>query len=93
MSATEAMARGLVNRVVPPVGLDAAVGELTAALLAKSAAALAAGKRVFYRQLEMNLAAAYALASEEMARNMMLHDAAEGIDAFLERRQPAWRHE
>jgi enoyl-CoA hydratase/carnithine racemase len=52
-----------------------------------------AGKRVFYKQLEMGLEEAYAYASEEMARNMMFHDAGEGIDAFIGKRKPNWRHE
>jgi 1,4-dihydroxy-2-naphthoyl-CoA synthase len=49
------------------------------------------GKRAFYEQMEMNLAEAYEYASAVMVRNMMDEDAAEGIDAFLEKRRPAWR--
>ena len=91
--AAEAMDMGLVNRVVAPEALDAAVGELAESILAKSQAALAAGKRVFYRQLEMGLTAAYDYASEEMAANMMFHDAGIGIDAFIGKRTPVWLHE
>ena len=46
---------------------------------------------MFYRQLNMDLSDAYALAAEKMACNMMTEDAAEGIDAFIERRHPAWK--
>lgn len=91
--AERALAFGLVNRVVPTGELDAAVAELTGAILSKSAAAIAAGKRAFYRQVEMGLASAYDFASEEMARNMGFRDAGEGIDAFIAKRKPEWRHE
>lgn len=91
--ADRALQFGLVNRVVPAAGLDAAVAELSAQILAKSAAAIAAGKRAFYKQIEMDLLAAYDFASEEMARNMMFCDAGEGIDAFIAKRKPEWRHE
>jgi enoyl-CoA hydratase/carnithine racemase len=93
IDADEALEAGLVNRVAPPAQLDDAVAALARPILAKSQAAVAAGKRVFYRQLEMALEASYEFASEEMARNMMFHDAGEGIDAFIEKRQPVWHDE
>jgi enoyl-CoA hydratase/carnithine racemase len=49
------------------------------------------GKQMFYRQLEMGLDAAYQMAAETMACNMMTEDAAEGIDAFIAKRKPAWK--
>jgi enoyl-CoA hydratase/carnithine racemase len=93
ISAEQAVASGLVNYAVAPEELDAKVDELTGAIAAKSAAAIAAGKRVFYRQLEMDMEAAYAYAAKEMACNMMFHDAGEGIDAFIGKRRPVWKHE
>jgi len=87
-----AMETGLVNIVVPPEELDAKVAEYAQSIVGKSQAAVAAGKRVFYRQLEMGLEGAYMYASEEMARNMMFHDAGEGIDAFIDKRKPVWKH-
>ena len=83
---------GLVNRVVAPAALDAAIADYTGSIIGKSQAAVAAGKQVFYRQLEMGLEPAYDYASEEMARNMMFHDAGEGIDAFIGKRKPVWRN-
>ena len=53
--------------------------------------AVAMGKRAFYEQLEMGVEAAYQLAAETMACNMMTADAAEGIDAFSEKRRPVWK--
>lgn len=81
---------GLINRAVPEALLDKEVGELAAKLARKSAHALALGKQAFYRQLEMGITDAYAFAGDEMARNMMDRDAAEGIDAFIEKRDPEW---
>jgi enoyl-CoA hydratase/carnithine racemase len=83
---------GLVNRVADDDALDAAVGELTASLCAKSAVAVRTGKGMFQRQLQMPLEEAYAFAGEVMACNMMAEDAGEGIDAFIEKRAPRWRH-
>jgi enoyl-CoA hydratase/carnithine racemase len=82
---------GLVNRVVPADRLDAEVAELAQSIVAKTPVAVAAGKNMFYRQLEMGFADAYALAAETMACNMMADDAAEGIDAFIGKRAPAWK--
>jgi enoyl-CoA hydratase/carnithine racemase len=91
IDAAEAQRRGLVNRVVPLDQLDAEVGKLTDSILGKSAAAVALGKQMFYRQMEMGLEAAYQLASETMACNMMCEDAAEGIDAFMAKRKPEYK--
>ena len=57
---------------------------------AKSAAVVKLGKEAFYQQLGMNIADAYAYASEIMVKNMMARDAGEGISAFVEKRQPRW---
>jgi enoyl-CoA hydratase/carnithine racemase len=91
IDAGEALRRGLVNRVVVAAELDAEVNKLTESICAKSAVAVAMGKQMFYRQLEMGLAGAYQLASETMACNMMAADAVEGIDAFMAKRLPQWQ--
>ena len=91
IDADEARARGLVNRVVPIEALDDEIGRLAQSILAKSPKAIAMGKEMFYRQLEMGLDAAYQYAGEVMACNMMIEDAAEGIDAFMAKRKPTWR--
>jgi len=90
IDAKTALERGLVNRVVPEQ-LDAEVGKLAGAILAKTPVAIGIGKRLFYQQLEQGLAGAYALASEAMACNMVSEDAKEGIDAFIDKRKPEWR--
>ncbi len=93
ITAEDALNLGLVNRVAPPAKLDDAVAALARPILGKSQVAVTAGKRILYRQVEMDIESAYEFASEEMARNMMFHDAAEGIDAFIEKRIPEWRDE
>ena len=82
---------GLVNRVVPVMDLDAAVGSLAQTIARKSRSVVALGKRAFYAQVEQGLAGAYEVAGETMACNMMDPDASEGIDAFLGKRPPSWR--
>jgi enoyl-CoA hydratase/carnithine racemase len=90
IDAARARELGLVNRVVPDAELDTAVAALAGQIAAKSPLTLAIGKEAFYRQIEMGLDDAYAYVSEVMTRNMLARDAAEGIDAFLARRQPTW---
>jgi enoyl-CoA hydratase/carnithine racemase len=90
VDARTAERRGLVNRVVPGDRLDAEVEGLVASIASKSPAALASGKRLFYEQAEMDIEAAYEHAAEVMARDMTSADAAEGIDAFLQKRAPRW---
>jgi len=63
---------------------------LAAQIAAKSPLTVAIGKAAFYRQAEMDLASAYAYASEVMTQNMLARDAEEGIDAFLSKRKPHW---
>ena len=85
IDAATARERGLVNRVVAPEALDEELARLTAAIAAKSPSAVAAGKRLFYEQLELGMAAAYARAGEVMACNAVEPDARRGIAAFTKR--------
>jgi enoyl-CoA hydratase/carnithine racemase len=91
IDAPTAMAKGLVNRVVSPDQLDAEVERLVASIVAKPRAALAMGKALFYRQLEVGIEAAYDDAGHTMACNMMDESALEGVQAFIDKRPPAWR--
>lgn len=90
IDAAEARARGLVNRVVPEAALDQEIERLVAAILAKPREALAIGKQLFYQQREMGVAAAYQLASQTMACNMVHPVAQEGVQAFIDKRDPIW---
>jgi len=90
IDAQTACDRGLINRVVALEQLDEEVGRLAAAIVAKPAHIIAAGKQMFYRQGEMGLDAAYQLAVQTMACNVADPAAQEGIDAFLNKRKPSW---
>jgi enoyl-CoA hydratase/carnithine racemase len=91
IDAQTAWAWGLVNRVVPASSLDAAIKRFTDIILSRSSAAVRFGKQAFYGQIDRPLEAAYNIASEVMACNLLLEDAAEGMDAFLEKRPANWR--
>ncbi len=90
IDAETAVRFGLINRTAPAEQLDAAVYELAGLIASKSPLTLAIGKEAFYAQAEMDLAKAYEYASEVMVRNLAARDAAEGIDAFIEKRDPVW---
>jgi enoyl-CoA hydratase/carnithine racemase len=90
ISAEQAREKGLVNRVVEPDAVAAEVDRLVASIVAKPRAAIAAGKGLFYRQLETGIEAAYADAGRTMACNMMEASALEGVQAFIEKRPPNW---
>jgi enoyl-CoA hydratase/carnithine racemase len=91
IDAATALEWGLINRVAPPDKLDDAVQELAQLLVGKPPAVLAAGKKFFYRQIEMELAPAYKLATQVITENMLGADALEGVGAFIEKRAPRWR--
>ena len=91
ISAEDAAQHGLVNRVVPAEELDAAVDALVATICAKSPVAVRTGKAMFHKQRSMALADAYDFAADTMACNMMTDDVNEGIDAFMNKRQPVWK--
>jgi enoyl-CoA hydratase/carnithine racemase len=90
IDARQAAERGLVNRAVPPEQLDDEVAQLVASILSKPRLALAVGKELFYRQREMGVEAAYQLAGQTMAANMMDGCAQEGVTAFTQKRKPVW---
>jgi enoyl-CoA hydratase/carnithine racemase len=90
IGAEEARAKGLVNRVAEADRLDAEVEALLVQIVAKPRVALALGKRLFYRQLEKGIEAAYADAEATMACNMMEPSALEGVQAFIDKRPPDW---
>lgn len=91
ITARQAEAWGLINRAVAAEELDAAVADLAGVIVSKSPLTVTIGKEAFHRQAEMDLDAAYDYASEAMTRNMLARDAAEGIDAFLDKREPVWQ--
>lgn len=91
IDAQTALAQGLVNRVVPADLLDAEVGKLVQSIVEKPRVAVAMGKALVYQQRELGVDAAYQLAGQAMAVNMMDAAAQEGALAFAEKRQPDWK--
>lgn len=88
IGAQQAMQWGLVNKVVPAGDLDAATAALAAKLAAKPPATVAAGKRAFYQQMDMDLARAYELAGKTISASFAHAEGREGMDAFIEKRPP-----
>ena len=84
---------GLVNRVVDDKNLTESTMDMAMVIASKSRMTVKTGKQAFYRQKEMSLADAYDYASSVMVENMLKIDAEEGIDAFIEKRQPKWQDE
>jgi enoyl-CoA hydratase/carnithine racemase len=91
MTAREALEAGLVNKVVPGPELMSTAIEMARIIATKSPAAIAIGKKAFYRQVELPLAEAYRVGTEAIIENMMHRDAVEGIGAFIEKRKPVWK--
>ena len=89
IDAPTALAQGLVNRVVPADVLDAEIEQLVQSILQKPRVAVAMGKALVYQQRELGMDAAYQLAGQTMATNMMDAVAQEGARAFAEKRQPS----
>ena len=82
---------GLVNRVVEDKALEKKTVEMASLIASKSNMVLETGKKAFYKQREMTLSEAYEYTSKVMVDNMLKQDAKEGIDAFIEKRQPRWQ--
>jgi len=92
IDAHAAVEKGLINHAVPDDKLTDTVLGLCQKIVEKPATAVRMGKALFYQQLELGIAAAYQLAGQTMACNMMDADAQEGFQAFVEKRTPSWKH-
>ncbi|CAA9443865.1 MAG: Enoyl-CoA hydratase [uncultured Rubrobacteraceae bacterium] len=91
ISAEEALAEGLVNKVVPVDEVESETQALAAKIAEASPLVVGVGKQAFYRQLEMPTDQAYAYTKEVMSFNATFADAQEGMCAFLEKRSPEWK--
>ncbi|HTN80648.1 MAG TPA: enoyl-CoA hydratase [Acidimicrobiales bacterium] len=92
IDARTALDWGLVNRVVPVDTLREAVDDLATSIANASALTIAIGKQAFYAQIDVDERQAYDVTVPVMTMNAMTDDAAEGINAFLEKRAPVWRN-
>lgn len=91
IDAERAVALGLINRAVPAGALADETAALADKVAAKLGAAVKIGKEAFYTQIQMQTADAYAYTGDVMVQNMLRADTREGIDAFLEKRNPDWK--
>ena len=91
ISASDALAAGLVNRVVPTDRLEEETMALAERVASAPTSTVAIGKSAFYRQMAMDRPEAYELAQRVMVENLQTADAKEGIGAFLEKRKPRWQ--
>lgn len=93
IGANDALALGLINRVVPEDQLEDATWALAEKVASKLPVAVKIGKRAFYEQADMGLADAYRHTGAVMVANMLEQDTDEGISAFLDKRRPDWSPE
>ena len=91
ISAQDALANGLINRVVAPENLEAETQALALKIASASSFVVGLGKAAFYQQLDLPQSEAYAYAKEVMSNNALAADAQEGMGAFLAKRKPEWR--
>jgi enoyl-CoA hydratase/carnithine racemase len=90
IDAHEAKNISLINDHVDDNDLTATVMKLAQKIAQKSSMTIKIGKEAFYKQFEMNLSDAYKYTSKVMAENTLKNDAKEGIDSFLDKRDPNW---
>lgn len=90
ITAQRAAELGLVNRAVPPGDLETSTQELGETIAAKLGSAVKIGKRAFYEQIQMPLDQAYAYSGDVMVENLANRNTAEGMQAFIEKRDPEW---
>ncbi len=93
VKAKVAVSIGLINKAIPESEMDKELEKLSSTIASKSAMTLKIGKEAFYRQVEMTLPEAYEYTSQVMVENMLKRDAEEGINAFIEKRDPDWHDE
>ena len=91
ISSKKAAEIGLINDVIEDIDLKNVVLEKALKISKKSSMTLKIGKQAFYNQINMKLTEAYDYASNVMVENMLKIDAEEGIDAFLNKRNPNWQ--
>ncbi len=90
ITADKALSWGLVNRVVPAAELDAATNELASMLNAKSQAVMSLGRRAYFTAEDLPVMQALEYLNSQLSLNLLTEDAAEGVTAFLEKREPQW---
>ncbi len=93
ITADQAQTLGLINKVANIENFETQTEELAETIASKLGAAVKIGKEAFYKQLEMPIVQAYEYTGKVMAANMMLRQTEKGIDAFLNKLEPAWEQD
>ena len=93
MEAAEAKSSGLINQIFPEDKLQAGTRKLAETIASKLGSAVKTGKMAFYQQTQIPLDQAYIYTGNVMVENMLNKDTQEGIDAFIEKRDPNWSQE
>jgi enoyl-CoA hydratase/carnithine racemase len=91
IDAAEAERIGLVTRVVPPERLEEETMALARDLARKSPTAMRLGLRAFYDTQDLDHRAALEYLQGQLAAVLATEDAAEGIAAVLQKREPVWK--
>jgi enoyl-CoA hydratase/carnithine racemase len=91
INAEKAKEIGLINDIYSTDDVTNQTMRLAQKIATKSSLTIATGKNAFYAQAEMNLSNAYEYTSKVMTDNLMRDDAKEGINAFIEKRDPDWQ--
>jgi len=91
IDAKEAERLGLVNKVVPAAKLEEETFAFAQKLISKSAVAIRMGKNFYYQTIDIPFRQRFLLNGEIMTRLSTTEDASEGINAFIEKRQPVWK--
>jgi enoyl-CoA hydratase/carnithine racemase len=91
LSASEALTAGIVNKVVPAAGFEAAVSEWAQKLAGKSPLIMRLGKEAMRRQLDMGLDDALDYLRAQLTLALSTEDIVEGVSAFFEKREPQWK--
>jgi enoyl-CoA hydratase/carnithine racemase len=91
ISASEALALGLINKIVPKDELETQARQWAEELAKKSPIAVQIAKSAFYNAEDMDYAKQFAYMNEAFARLCTADDAKEGVQAFFEKRKPIWK--
>jgi len=91
IQAQEALAMGLVNRVVPTADLEEETRKWAEKLAKKSPIATQISKKAFYAAADLDFYKAFEYMNEAFARLCTAEDAQEGIKSFFEKRDPVWK--
>ncbi len=91
LSAEQAVANGLANKVVPAEEFDAAVADWAAKLASKSPVLMRLGHDAIHRQQDMALDDALEYLRSQLSLTFTTEDIVEGAQAFFEKREPTWK--